>query len=69
MLLGWVKPEYVLRPCQLVRRARCLVAPEPSPFVTRRLPWRLDIRVRPQEVIGQSVVQLGVYDLLLTEAL
>jgi FkbM family methyltransferase len=67
--LGLMKPEYVLRPRQLLRRVRWLLAPPRATGLTPRLPWGLDIRVRADDVIGTAVLHLGVYDLVVTEAL
>jgi FkbM family methyltransferase len=67
--LGWVKPEYVFRPAQLLRRVGWLVAPPRDGYLTRRLPWGLDIRVRSDEVHGEAILHLGVIDLVVTEAL
>ncbi|MDT5062885.1 MAG: hypothetical protein QOH63_3344 [Acidobacteriota bacterium] len=33
------------------------------------LPWETEIKVRPNEVIGHSIVTMGVYDLCVTEVL
>jgi FkbM family methyltransferase len=67
--LGWMKPEYVLRPRQLLRRLRWFLAPPRERYLMQRLPWGLDIRVRADEVQGKAILHLGVIDLVVTEAL
>lgn len=57
-----LKPEYVYRPGQILRRLR-----PPSGVVT--LPWGLPIACDPAEEIGRAIHTLGVYDLPVTEAL
>jgi FkbM family methyltransferase len=68
-VLGWMKPEYLLRPQQLLERIRWFIAPPRDGYLTRRLPWGLDIRVRTDEVHGKAILHLGVIDLVVTEAL
>ena len=66
-LLGLVKPEYVFRPGQLMRR---LITRLPgSEFIDFILPWGLPLRVRPSEAQGRALCLLGVYDLAVTETL
>jgi FkbM family methyltransferase len=64
-----MKPEYVLRPRQLLRRLRWSLAPPGGCELTAPLPWGLGLRVRTDDELGMAVVQLGVYELLVTEAL
>src|SRR5205823_1974821 len=63
---GVLKPEYVYRPRQLVRRlldGRRV----PGSFIDAPLPWGASIRVRTGDAIGDAVLQLGVLDLAVTE--
>lgn len=64
-----LKPHYVWRPAQALRRAaRLLRRPAAGPRVVT-LPWGLRIRVDPGENIGSAIWQLGLYDLTICEAL
>jgi FkbM family methyltransferase len=65
---GVLKPEYLYRPSQIIRRVRLRLEGMPE-FVDARLPWGAPIRVRPTETIGRSVLQLGLFDLAVTETL
>jgi len=58
-------PEYIFRPAQLLRRARRRFAPHPPEVC--RLPWGLDLRLSPGEMISRSIARKGIYDLVLTE--
>jgi len=60
------KPYYLLRPTQVAHRLR---RPRGHDPVTVRLPWGSSIRVRPDDLIGGSIVRTGVYDLSVSEAL
>jgi FkbM family methyltransferase len=62
------KPEYLYRPAQLIRRMTQAVQPEPD-AVEVVLPWGLRMRVRPGEDQGRALWRLGVYDLVVSEAL
>jgi FkbM family methyltransferase len=66
-LFGWVKPEYVFQPGQLLTRVSS--APTASEFAHVVLPWGLPIRVRPNEAHGRALCRLGIYDLTVTETL
>ncbi len=62
-----LKPEYLFRPGQLLRRlARRGARPEFAEITT---PWGLPMRVRPREAIGHSLWHLGVLDLPVTEVI
>lgn len=65
---GPIKPEYLLRPIQLLRRLAASVRPPRGPVLVR-LPWRLDLLVRPDDDMGRAILHLGVYDLPVTETL
>ena len=67
-LAGLFKPEYLLRPSNVLARLRFRD--------TRRLPATLTIAVRgrpfrinPDEVIGRHLLHFGLFDLTVTEAL
>jgi FkbM family methyltransferase len=62
------KPEYLYRPSQLIRRIAQALLPEPE-TVEVMLPWGLRMRVRPGEDQGRAIWRLGVYDLVVSEAL
>jgi len=64
-----LKPHYVWRPVQALRRAAQLLRrPAAGPRVVT-LPWGLRMRVDPEEDIGRAIWQLGLYDLTICEAL
>jgi len=65
--LGWLKPEYIFRPTQLVRR----IGGTPLPDAPARLslPGGLPILADPRHSIGRSLRTLGVFDLVVTETL
>lgn len=65
---GLLKPEYLLRPMQLLRRLAVSLRPPRGP-VLARLPWRLDLLVRLDDDMGRALLHLGVYDLPVTETL
>ncbi len=70
MSLNILKPEYLYQPKIAFRR----LLPFPptstsSEFVEMKLPWGLNIRVRPLEEHGKILSRLGVIDLAVTETL
>jgi FkbM family methyltransferase len=65
-LAAILKPEYLFRPSQILRR---LALRKQSGFADVRLPWKKTIRVSRNDNVGGQVVALGVYDLVVTEAL
>jgi FkbM family methyltransferase len=62
------KPEYLLRPQQLISRLQ-FVWRNKDRFLNVELPWGLLIRVQPAETIGRSICSYGVYDLVTTESI
>lgn len=61
------KPEYFFKPIQIIKRLRhSAISTE---FETVRLPWGLDIRIRPNDDIGGEISCKGLYDLVLSEAI
>jgi FkbM family methyltransferase len=63
------KPEYLCRPTQFVRRLAFGVVPPRRGRVTASVPWGWDIEVRSDEDLGRSILLLGVYDLVVSEAI
>jgi FkbM family methyltransferase len=63
------KPEYIFRPSQICRRMWHTIKRENNEYERVALPWKTEINVRPNEVIGHSIVTMGVYDLCVTEVL
>ena len=62
------KPEYIVRPQQMMKRVLSSVLPKPR-TVEVMLPWGLRILVRPAEDIGAAIWRLGVYYLPLSEVI
>lgn len=67
-LLSLFKPEYCYRPRQILRRLGAGAPASGVPFAQARLPWGLPLRVRPAEHIGRCILQLGVFELLVSES-
>lgn len=64
-----VKPEYLLRPAQLLRRlARGPGAVAPETALVD-LPWGLPFEVSPAETIGRGLWRSGVHELAVSEVL
>jgi hypothetical protein len=61
-----LKPEYLWRPSQVLRR---LSFRPSNKVMSLRLPWHCTISACSAEVIGRSIATQGVYDLPLTEAI
>jgi FkbM family methyltransferase len=65
-MLNPLKPEYLWRPGQILRR----LSYKPSnAVVSLSLPWNCTINACSAEVIGRSIATQGVYDLPVTEAI
>lgn len=69
--LALTKPYYVFRPSQLFRRLLRSggLKPGGGEFETVVLPWGLEIRFRPGEMIGASIARTGLYDLWVSETI
>ncbi|MBW4551330.1 MAG: FkbM family methyltransferase [Aphanocapsa sp. GSE-SYN-MK-11-07L] len=65
-LASLFKPEYLFQPQVLLNRLLPKSAVE-AEFTKVRLPWGMQIRVRPSEEHGQILMTLGVIDLAVTE--
>ena len=63
------KPEYLFRPQQILARLVYDRKYHSQNFVEVDLPWKLMLRVHPREVIGASVLKLGIYDLTVSETI
>ena len=63
-----IKPEYIFRPSQGVRRILRRLKPRPRSAVVE-LPWKLQLCIRLDDHIGWSIWRTGVYDLCVTEVL
>ncbi|MBH48542.1 MAG: hypothetical protein CME71_10280 [Halobacteriovorax sp.] len=59
------KPEYVLRPKQLIKRL--FNKSRPGQLSTCMLPWGAPIQFNPGEVVGKSIDHLGLYELATSE--
>ena len=67
-IAGLLKPEYMSRPSQILRRAwRGVCRPPATARV--RLPWGSILQINPGETIGRLIYLTGVFDLAVTEAL
>jgi FkbM family methyltransferase len=64
-----MKPEYLFRPSQIVRRLIVESQERPSNSTVVELPWNFPIRVTPTETIGWAIYSRAIYELPLTEAL
>lgn len=62
----YLKPEYLWRPRQILRRLSFKSSKESIPL---SLPWNCTIRASSAEVIGHSIATQGVYELPVTEAI
>ncbi len=63
------KPEYVLRPRQILRRLRQKISPPPKGMCQVELSWGESIFCDPSEVIGHAIASYGIYDLVVSECL
>ena len=63
-----LKPYFWRRPSQLIRRMLYVVRPWPNPPLVE-LPWGLTLECYPGELIGESVMRTGVFEMTTTEAL
>lgn len=65
----FIKPEYIYNPRKIFARMLWPNKHQFLRFAEIKLPWGLRLRVRPNEVIGTSVLRLGVYDLVVSETI
>lgn len=66
-LSGILKPEYLYRPSQIIRRIATRKTNSNS--ATFSLPFGARISCDPQKAIGQSIERLGIYDLTVAETI
>lgn len=64
-----LKPHYLFRPRQALRRLAQSFRKPPAEPALARLPWGLPLYVDPCENVGRSVWQLGLHDLAVCEIL
>lgn len=62
------RPEYVLRPRQVLRRFQRIGKPAPAEEVVE-LPWGAPVRVRLAENVGSSIIYYGIFDKIVPEAI
>lgn len=65
---GLLKPEYLCRPSQLLRRLARVVSGRPETG-TVTMPWGLRMQVRPRDALSLHLWHLGVLDLPVTEVI
>jgi FkbM family methyltransferase len=63
-----IKPEYLFRPSQVLRRLARTVRPSGADRVVL-MPWGLPLRIHGNDDIGRALWTTGVYDLAVSEAL
>ncbi|HEY1629081.1 MAG TPA: FkbM family methyltransferase [Tepidisphaeraceae bacterium] len=63
------KPEYASRPAAVLQRIGVMLRRGDPQSVVRRLPWGLELAVRPCDTVGAAIDRCGVYDLGVTEVL
>ncbi|MGB7293161.1 MAG: FkbM family methyltransferase [Thermodesulfobacteriota bacterium] len=64
------KPEYLLRPRQIIHRLRIAFSKSKFEEISEvTLPWGLTIKVHPNESIGLTIFKSGVFDLAVSEVL
>jgi len=68
-LIGALKPEYLFQWRVAVRRLYYALASRPTGVVEVAFPWGVRMRVDPDESIGRSLCDLGIYDLPVSEVL
>jgi FkbM family methyltransferase len=68
-LTSLLKPHYLFRPSQAVRRLLQALRGTNPESAQVRLPWGLQFRIDPRESIGSAVWRLGLYDLAVSETL
>jgi hypothetical protein len=64
-----LKPYYVYRPSQLIRRIMRFLFPPAEPIQIVTLPWGCPIEIDIREVIGRSIWKIGLYEFAAAEVL
>src|SRR4051812_1763455 len=67
--MNLLKPWYVHRPSQIVRRLCRSIRPAPSETQVVDLPWGCPIEIEISEDIGRCIWTTGVHDLAVAEVL
>src|ERR1700676_2805360 len=67
-LRGLGKPQYLLRPSQIVRRLLRELRRNPRED-TVRLPWGIELMLDPADTVSGALLGQGIYDLVTTEVL
>ena len=64
-----LKPWFLYRPGQLLRRVARALRPPADPIQVVTLPWGCELEIDTRETIGRSVWTAGVHDLAVVEVL
>jgi len=64
-----VRPEFFFRPMQLLRYIGRRYLHGHNGFETVRLPWGMDLRLEPDEAVGNIVWRWGLHELFVCEAI
>jgi FkbM family methyltransferase len=64
-----LKPWFLYRPRQLLRRVMRALRPPADPIQVVTLPWGCELEIDTRETIGRSVWTAGVHDLAVVEVL
>lgn len=67
--MSLLKPQYLFRPSQAARRLLHAWRGSPPASAVVTLPWGLPLRIDAREDIGRAIWQLGLHDLVVSEAL
>ena len=62
-------PELLFRPMQLFYYSSRVKKPNLNEFEEIILPWKLKIKVRPDDYIGKTIWTMGLYDLCICESI
>ena len=63
------KPEYLFRPAQALRRVLSARAVPTGDCAETLLPWGYRLCYHPDDMIGNSIWRMGVYDLTVSEVI
>jgi FkbM family methyltransferase len=64
-----LKPWFVHRPSQVLRRALAAIAPPPAGFRPLMTAWGVAVTADPAKTNGRSILTTGVYDIAVSELL
>jgi FkbM family methyltransferase len=68
MIRGLLRPHYMYRPAQIIRRA-AFQFERPRELRESRLPWGAVITYCPTETVGMAIARRGIYDYAVSEVL